>query len=52
MIRDDKADVVYKTEPAKFDAVVEDIWERFEAGQPVSWWVPRASKRVNTSPSC
>ena len=35
MVRDDKADVVYKTEPAKFDAVVEDIWERFEAGQPV-----------------
>ncbi len=35
MVREDKADVVYKTEPAKFDAVVEDIWERFDAGQPV-----------------
>jgi preprotein translocase subunit SecA len=35
MVRDDKPDVVYKTETAKFDAVVEDIWERFEAGQPV-----------------
>jgi preprotein translocase subunit SecA len=35
MVRDDKPDVVYKTENAKFDAVVEDIWERFEAGQPV-----------------
>ena len=35
MVRNDKPDVVYKTETAKFDAVVEDIWERFEAGQPV-----------------
>ncbi len=35
MIRADKPDVVYKTEEAKFDAVVEDIWERFDAGQPV-----------------
>ena len=35
MVREDKADVVYKTEVAKFDAVVEDIAERFEAGQPV-----------------
>ncbi|MFL6090316.1 MAG: preprotein translocase subunit SecA, partial [Aeromicrobium sp.] len=35
MIRDDAADVVYKTEPAKFDAVVDDIAERHELGQPV-----------------
>ncbi|MEV0617049.1 preprotein translocase subunit SecA [Nonomuraea sp. NPDC050404] len=35
MIRKDQADVVYKTEDAKFDAVVEDIKERSEAGQPV-----------------
>jgi preprotein translocase subunit SecA len=35
MIRADKPDVVYKTEAAKFDSVVEDIAERFEAGQPV-----------------
>ncbi|MEO3871256.1 preprotein translocase subunit SecA [Nonomuraea sp. B12E4] len=35
MIRKDQADVVYKTEDAKFNAVVEDIKERFEAGQPV-----------------
>ncbi len=35
MVREDLADVVYKTETAKFDAVVEDIAERFEAGQPV-----------------
>jgi preprotein translocase subunit SecA len=31
----DEADVVYKTEQAKFDAVVEDIAEKHEAGQPV-----------------
>ncbi|SHN47815.1 preprotein translocase subunit SecA [Cryptosporangium aurantiacum] len=35
MIRLDKADVVYKTEPAKFEAVVEDIAERHANGQPV-----------------
>jgi preprotein translocase subunit SecA len=35
MIRRDQADVVYKTEDAKFNAVVEDIKERYEAGQPV-----------------
>ncbi len=35
MIRDDHADLIYKTEMAKFDAVVEDIAERHEKGQPV-----------------
>ncbi|MGP3932209.1 preprotein translocase subunit SecA [Nonomuraea sp. KM88] len=35
MIRKDQADVVYKTEDAKFNAVVDDIKERYEAGQPV-----------------
>jgi preprotein translocase subunit SecA len=35
MIRDDRSDVIYKTEKAKFDAVVDDIAERHEAGQPV-----------------
>ncbi len=33
--REDMADLVYRTEDAKFDAVVEDIAERHEAGQPV-----------------
>jgi preprotein translocase subunit SecA len=32
---DDVADVVYKTEQAKFEAVVDDIAERHEKGQPV-----------------
>src|SRR5690349_23614233 len=35
MIRKDQSDVIYKTENAKFDSVVEDISERHEAGQPV-----------------
>ncbi|WP_018653426.1 preprotein translocase subunit SecA [Actinomadura flavalba] len=35
MIRKDVADVVYKTEQAKFEAVVDDIADRHENGQPV-----------------
>ena len=35
MIREDQSDLVYKTEDAKFDAVVDDIAERHEKGQPV-----------------
>jgi preprotein translocase subunit SecA len=35
MVRKDKSDVIYKTEPAKFTAVVEDIVERHQQGQPV-----------------
>jgi preprotein translocase subunit SecA len=35
MIRKDLSDVVYKTEDAKFKAVVEDIAERHRRGQPV-----------------
>ena len=35
MVRLDEADVVYKTEAAKYDAVVEDIADKHEAGQPV-----------------
>src|SRR5205814_1005596 len=35
MIRDDRADLIYKTEAAKFDAVVEDLADRNERGQPV-----------------
>ena len=33
--RTTSADLVYKTEEAKFDAVVADIVERHETGQPV-----------------
>jgi preprotein translocase subunit SecA len=35
MIRADQPDLVYRTEEAKFSAVVDDIVDRFEAGQPV-----------------
>ena len=35
MIRKDMDDLVYKTEPAKFNAVIDDIVERHEKGQPV-----------------
>jgi preprotein translocase subunit SecA len=35
MIRQDHADVIYKTEQAKFTALVEDVAERHEAGQPI-----------------
>jgi preprotein translocase subunit SecA len=35
MVRMDKPDVIYKTEKAKFNAVVEDIAERHALGQPV-----------------
>jgi preprotein translocase subunit SecA len=35
MVREDRPDVIYKTEKAKFEAVVDDIAERHEAGQPV-----------------
>ncbi len=34
MIREDLSDMVFKTERAKFKAVVEDIEQRYKAGQP------------------
>jgi preprotein translocase subunit SecA len=35
MIREDLPDLIYKTEEGKFEAVVEEIKQRHEAGQPV-----------------
>ena len=35
MIRVDQSDLVYQTEDAKWDALVEDIVERHNAGQPI-----------------
>jgi preprotein translocase subunit SecA len=35
IVRADQADLIYKNEPAKFDAVVEDIVSKAEIGQPV-----------------
>jgi len=33
--RDDQADLIYKTEQAKFDAIIDDIEPRNQAGQPI-----------------
>src|SRR3954465_13263289 len=33
--RDDRGDLIYKTKEAKYNAAIEDIKERHEAGQPV-----------------
>ncbi|MBA2624358.1 MAG: preprotein translocase subunit SecA, partial [Acidimicrobiia bacterium] len=35
MVRADEGDLIYKTEDAKFESVVEDLVERHEKGQPV-----------------
>ncbi|TFV58684.1 preprotein translocase subunit SecA [Mycobacterium sp. PS03-16] len=35
MVREDNTDLIYKTEEAKFIAVVDDVVERWEKGQPV-----------------
>ncbi|HTN78762.1 MAG TPA: preprotein translocase subunit SecA, partial [Acidimicrobiales bacterium] len=35
MVRVDQQDLIYKTEDGKFEAVVEDLVERWESGQPV-----------------
>ncbi|MGW0039079.1 preprotein translocase subunit SecA [Gordonia sp. NPDC003376] len=35
MLRKDQTDLIYKTEEAKFAAVVDDVTERHQAGQPV-----------------
>jgi preprotein translocase subunit SecA len=34
-IRDDKPDLIYKTEAAKFSAIVDDVRERSDGGQPI-----------------
>jgi preprotein translocase subunit SecA len=35
MIRKDRSDLIYRTEVAKFEAVVDDIAEKHEKGQPI-----------------
>jgi preprotein translocase subunit SecA len=35
MVRRDQSDLIYRTEVAKFDAVVDDIAEKHEKGQPI-----------------
>ncbi|EGX55503.1 preprotein translocase subunit SecA [Streptomyces zinciresistens K42] len=35
MVRNDQSDLIYRTEVAKFEAVVDDIAEKHEKGQPI-----------------
>jgi preprotein translocase subunit SecA len=35
LARDDRDDVIYRSEEAKFDSVADDLAERYEVGQPV-----------------
>ena len=47
VVRDDGADLIYKSELGKFDAVVEDLAGRYETGQPVLvGTVERGQERV------
>jgi len=49
MIRADHPDFVYKTEEAKFAAVVDDILERYERGQPVLMGTASVAKSEHLS---
>ena len=49
LIREDNPDLIYKSEEAKFDAVVEDIMERHAAGQPVLVGTASVSKSEHLS---
>jgi preprotein translocase subunit SecA len=49
VIRADEGDLIYKTEDAKFNAVVDDIKERYETGQPVLVGTVSVEKSVHLS---
>ena len=49
LVREDKPDLIYKSEDAKFSAVVEDIAERHAAGQPVLVGTASVSKSEHLS---
>ncbi len=49
LIRDDNPDLIYKSEDAKFAAVVDDIAERHAAGQPVLVGTASVSKSEHLS---
>jgi preprotein translocase subunit SecA len=49
MIRDDQADLVYRTEGSKFNAVIEDIEGRYKQGQPVLVGTTSVSKSEHLS---
>ena len=46
MIRNDMPDVVYRTEEEKFNAIIEDIKQRVEKGQPSLWYYIHRKIRV------
>ena len=50
MVRADQPDLVYKTEDAKYKAVVDDIVERHEKGQPVLVGTVSVEKSEHLSP--
>ena len=52
MVRDDQADLVYRTEEAKYDAVVDDIAERHHRGQPMLIGTIEVEKSEHLSGSC
>lgn len=35
VVREDRADIVYRTQPGKFNAIAEKVAERYQTGQPV-----------------
>jgi preprotein translocase subunit SecA len=49
LVRDDQPDLIYKSEDAKFAAVVEDIAERIATGQPVLVGTASVSKSEHLS---
>ena len=49
LVREDNPDLIYKSEEAKFNAVVEDITERHAAGQPVLVGTASVSKSEHLS---
>jgi preprotein translocase subunit SecA len=49
LVRDDQPDLIYKSEDAKFAAVVEDIAERHDSGQPVLVGTASVSKSEHLS---
>ncbi len=49
LVREDQPDLIYKSEDAKFAAVVEDIAERNETGQPVLVGTASVSKSEHLS---
>ena len=50
MIRDDEADLVFRNENAKFEALIDEVEEMTEARGGRSWWARSASRRARCSP--